>query len=51
MMDLKNIKLKDEIIIISGMGTRNIIKILNDNITNDLILSSHTNILDLKSFY
>ncbi len=47
---LKNIKLKDEIIIISGMGTKNIIKILNDNITNDLILSSHTNILDLKKF-
>ncbi len=47
---LKNINLKDEIIVISGMGTRNIIKILNFDIKNDLILSSHTNIDDLKTF-
>lgn len=47
---LNNIKLNDEIIVISGMGTRNIIKILNFDITNDLILSSHTNIDDLKDF-
>ena len=47
---LNNIKLNDEIIVISGMGTRNIIKILNFNITNDLILSSHTNIDELKEF-
>ena len=39
-----------EIIVISGMGTRNIIKILNFDLTNDLILSSHTNIDDLKNF-
>lgn len=47
---LNSITLKDEIIVISGMGTRNIIKILNFNIKNDLILSSHTNIDDLKEF-
>ena len=32
------------------MGTRNIQKILNFDIKNDLILSSHTNIEDLKQF-
>lgn len=47
---LNGIKLNDEIIVISGMGTKNIIKILNFEINNDLILSSHTNIEDLKSF-
>lgn len=47
---LNNIKLNDEIIVISGMGTKNIIKILDFDITNDLILSSHTNIADLKQF-
>ena len=47
---LKNIKLNDEIIVISGMGTRNIMKILNFDLKNDLILSSHTNIEDLKNF-
>ena len=47
---LENIQLKDEIIVISGMGTHSIIKILNMDITNDLILSSHTNIDLLKEF-
>ena len=47
---LTDITLHNEIIVISGMGTRNIIKILNFDITNDLILSSHTNIDDLKKF-
>ena len=47
---LNGIILDNEIIVISGMGTRNIIKILNFDITNDLILSSHTNIYDLKEF-
>ena len=47
---LTNIPLKDEIIVISGMGTKTIQKILNFNIINDLILSSHTNIEDLKQF-
>ena len=47
---LNGIILDNEIIVISGMGTRNIIKILNFDIINDLILSSHTNIYDLKEF-
>lgn len=47
---LQGINLKDEIIVISGMGTRNIIKILDFDIQNDLVLSSHTNIDDLKEF-
>ena len=47
---LTNIKLNNEIIVISGMVTRNIQKILNFDIKNDLILSSHTNIEDLKQF-
>ena len=47
---LTNIKLTDEIIVISGMGTKTIKKILNFNIQNDLILSSHTNIEELKEF-
>ena len=47
---LNNINLNNEIIVISGMGTRNIIQILNFDITNDLILSSHTNIDELKEF-
>ena len=47
---LNNINLNDEIVVISGMGTKNIQKILNFDIKNDLILSSHTNIEDLKQF-
>lgn len=47
---LDNLKLSNEIIIISGMGTRLIKKILERNITNDLIISSHTNIEELKEF-
>lgn len=47
---LENIKLNDEIIVISGMGTRLIKKILKNDITNDLIISSHTNIKELKEF-
>lgn len=45
---LENIDLKDEIIIIAGMGTDNILKILNKKITNDLIISTHNNIPLLK---
>ena len=41
---LTDIKLTDEIIIISGMGTRNILKILNDDIKNDLILSTNNDV-------
>ena len=47
---LNNIKLNNQIIVISGMGTKNIKKILNINLKNDLILSSHTNIQELKNF-
>lgn len=47
---LENLKLTDEIIVISGMGTRLIKKILNKDINNDLIISSHTNIEELKEF-
>ena len=47
---LENLQLKNEIIVISGMGTRLIKKILNKEIKNDLIISSHTNIKELKEF-
>lgn len=47
---LEGINLNDEIIIISGMGTRLIKRILNKKITNDLIILSHTNIEELKEF-
>ena len=47
---LNNLKLTDEIIIISGMGTKRIKKILTPDITNDLVISSHTKIPDLKKF-
>lgn len=47
---LNDIKLKDEIIVISGMGTKTIKKILNRNIENDLIIVTHTNIEELKEF-
>lgn len=46
---LNGISLSDEIIIISGMGTRNILKILDREINNDLIISTHTNVALLKS--
>ena len=47
---LNDIKLKNEIIIISGMGTPNIIKILNKKITNDIIISTHNKIPTLRKF-
>lgn len=47
---LTNINLNDEIIVISGMGTKKVTKILDRNIKNDLIISSHTKINDLKEF-
>ncbi len=47
---LDNIKLNDEIIVISGMGTRSIKKILDKEIKNDLIIVSHTDIDELKLF-
>ena len=47
---LEGIELNDEIIVISGMGTRLIKKILNRKINNDLIILSHTNIEELKEY-
>ena len=47
---IEGMKLNDEIIVISGMGTRLIKKILKRKINNDLIISSHTNIEELKEF-
>lgn len=47
---LEGIKLDNEIIVISGMGTRLIKKIINRKISNDLIILSHTNIEELKEF-
>lgn len=45
---LENINLKSEIIIISGMGTQNILKILDKNLTNDLIISTNNDVKTLK---
>lgn len=45
---LENINLSDQIIIISGMGTKTILEIINKKITNDLIISTHNNIPLLK---
>lgn len=47
---LSGISLKDEIIVIAGMGTKSIKKILDFELDNDLIIMSHTNILELKEF-
>lgn len=47
---LNNIKLNDEIIVIAGMGTRLIKKILDIDIKNDLIILTHTNLEELKEF-
>lgn len=47
---LNNINVKNEIIIISGMGTHTIEKILNKKITNDIIIGSHTDIPSIRRF-
>ena len=47
---LNNIKLNNQIIIISGMGSHTIMNILNKKITNDIIISSHTNIPLIRKF-
>ena len=47
---LNNLTLTDEIIIISGMGTHTIMKILDKKITNDLIISTHNDVPKLKKF-
>lgn len=45
---LDNIKLNNEDIIISGMGSNTIVNILNKNITNRLIISTHKDIPYLR---
>lgn len=47
---LEGLKLSDELIVISGMGTRTIKKILSKDIDNDLIIVTHTDIDELKEF-
>lgn len=47
---LEGLKLNDEIIVISGVGTRTIKKILNIDIKNDLIIVTHTDTDELKKF-
>jgi len=54
---LNKINIKNEIILITGMGTHNILKILKQDIKNDLIISSHNDIpllhkkLQKKGYY
>lgn len=45
---LNNINLTNQIIILSGMGTHTILKILNKKIKNDLLISSNNDIPLLK---
>lgn len=47
---LSGVNLNDEIIVIAGMGTKNIKKILDCDLDNDLVIMSHTNIDELKEF-
>ena len=47
---LNNLSLSDEIIVISGMGTKKIKKILDKDISNTLIISTHTDLDELKEF-
>ena len=47
---LDGIALDNQIIIICGMGTNNIIKILDKHIKNDLIISSNNDEKTLKEF-
>ena len=47
---LNDINLKDQIIIISGMGSHTIMEILNKKITNDIIISSHKNVHLIRKF-
>ncbi len=47
---LRGISLKDQVIVIAGMGTKTIKKILDIKLDNDLIIMSHTNINELKEF-
>ena len=45
---LKNIKINDEIIVLSGLGTKTITSIIPNALTNDLIISSHKNLETLR---
>ena len=45
---LQGIKLKDEIIVLAGMGTKTILNIIPDNLTNDLVISSHHDLVTLR---
>ena len=45
---LNNIELDKQIIIISGMGTANILKILDISLNNDLIISTNNDVNTLK---
>lgn len=47
---LKDIRLEDQIVIITGMGATTIVKILMRNIKNDIIISSHTNLPLIRQF-
>lgn len=41
---LENIEINDEIIILSGLGTKTILNIIPEGLNNDFIISSHTNL-------
>lgn len=45
---LKNVEVNDEIIVISGLGTKTITNIIPNDINNDLIISSHKNLETLR---
>ena len=47
---LNNVKISNEIIIISGMGAHTIKGILSKNITNDIIIGSHTDVPSIRRF-
>ena len=47
---LNNIELNNEIIVISGVGTKTIKKILSIDIKNDLVIVTHTDVNELKDF-
>lgn len=48
---LKNIAIKDEIIVISGMGTSTIKNIINGSINNDLIIQSNNDYSELREYF
>lgn len=48
---LKNIPVHDEIIVISGMGTATIQKIIDINVTNDIIIQSNNDHTNLREYF